>query len=716
MIMNTIMNKLATIGIIAAGIFGLTPSVALAASLNTVPGTPPTVQVSNYTENPNSRTAWFPAVNADAGEVVSVGVLYHNSSNEMASDVRIRLTAPSGVASSHAFSGSASAANANTSSGSATVNLSTSQALSLVQGGIFWRLQGCVSCTQAFPFGQTGAEIFTSEGLRLGNVAPNDFGNITIRFQVSNTTTGTGGTGGTGTGQGVLLGVTTNPATNITTSSATPSGAVSLSGIASTQVYFEWGNDLFLGTFNTTLPQTVSSSQNFAQSISGLASNTNYYFRAVAVSGGSLMRGAILSFNTGSVSSGLNAPIVITRNISKTGVPSTVIPNGSLISNGGDPTTQVWFEWGLSTALGSRTQTRTISGGDFTDTLSGLAPSTIYFVRAVARNDFDTAFGQIVSFQTDPVVSFGAPVVVTPPSVAPVVSASGARVSLSKTVKNLSFPNGTETQIAAWAGNTMEHTITVRNSGQVTLSNLVVSDRVSDSVEFREAFDDGSFTGGEAQWNLTLSPGESRTLRYRFVGKRLGDNVVIERSALASNSQVSRRSNATLIILNKFPLTVTVSSGETVRAGEQTTYTVTFKNEGSAELADVVVRAVMPAEAAFASASRGGFSQSGNDLVFAIGRLGPNETETITITGTVSRDVAVGSVSTFAATVSYKDAFSSRQFDETAITTSQVVAGGPFGAAALGFGSFFLSSALGWLILILILIAIALVVRRAMRE
>ncbi len=720
--MNTITHmtsKLAAIGVIAASAFGL-PGAALAASLNTVPGTPPTVQVANFTDNPNSsNTAWFSTVNADAGEVVSVGVLYHNSSSEVANDVRVRLSLPSGVSVSHAFAGTVTAANANSTSGNATVNLSSSQALSLVSGGIFWRIQGCTACTQPFPFGQNGNELFTSEGLRLGNIAPNDFGNITVRFQVSNTTTGTGGTGG-GATQGNLIGISTNSPTGVTTSSATLNGTVSINGISSTQVYFEWGNDSFLSTFNTTAPQSVSSTQSYAQSISGLAANTNYYYRAVAVSGGMIVRGAIASFNTGSVSSGLNAPIVITRGISKTGVPSTVIANGSLISNGGDPTTQAWFEWGLTTGLGNRTQTRTISGGDFTDTLSNLSPNTVYFVRAVSRNDFDTAFGQIVSFQADPTIpTIISPVVTTAPIIVPsvVVPSTGAGISLSKTVQNLSFPNGTDTQIAAWAGNTMEHAIVVRNTGSVTLSNLIVSDRVSDSVEFKEAFDGGIRSGADVQWNITLSSGESRTLRYRFVGKRLSDNVVIERSALATNNVVSRRSNATLTILNKFPLTATIAAnGDTVRAGEQVVYTITYKNEGAAELADVSVRAVMPAEVSFNSASNPSFTRNGNDLVFSIGRLGPNETGAITVTGTVGRDVAVGSVITFAATVSYKDAFSSRQFDETAIMTSQVVAGGPFGAAALGLGQYLPGGVLGWLLLILILVAVALVARRAMQE
>jgi hypothetical protein len=80
--------------------------------------------------------------------------------------------------------------------------------------------------------------------------------------------------------------VTTNAATNITSTSATLNGTLnSLGGAASCLVWFEWGPTTSYG--NSTPVQTLTSTGAFLANISGLASNTTYYFEAKAKNGGS---------------------------------------------------------------------------------------------------------------------------------------------------------------------------------------------------------------------------------------------------------------------------------------------------------------------------------------------------------------------------------------------------------------------------------------------
>jgi phosphodiesterase/alkaline phosphatase D-like protein len=68
-------------------------------------------------------------------------------------------------------------------------------------------------------------------------------------------------------------------------------------------------------------------------------------------------------------------------------------------------TAAAWFDWGTSTALGNRTDGRTITGTtaqSLTATLRGLQPHTIYYYRATAyrSSDSTSALGDIRTFTT----------------------------------------------------------------------------------------------------------------------------------------------------------------------------------------------------------------------------------------------------------------------------------------------------------------------------
>ena len=74
-------------------------------------------------------------------------------------------------------------------------------------------------------------------------------------------------------------------------------------GSANTNTYIKWGTDPNLVYFSTTsvqYPVTNFSSQSFTWSLSGLQSNTTYYFQMVLYNGsnGAYQYGAILNFTT----------------------------------------------------------------------------------------------------------------------------------------------------------------------------------------------------------------------------------------------------------------------------------------------------------------------------------------------------------------------------------------------------------------------------------
>ncbi len=70
---------------------------------------------------------------------------------------------------------------------------------------------------------------------------------------------------------------------------------------------------------------------------------------------------------------------------------------------GGNITTDGWFEWGETTALGSQTPRKNIGNNtpiNFTETLIGFSPNTTYYYRAVVQNQKGIDRGDIVQFKT----------------------------------------------------------------------------------------------------------------------------------------------------------------------------------------------------------------------------------------------------------------------------------------------------------------------------
>jgi alpha-tubulin suppressor-like RCC1 family protein len=96
------------------------------------------------------------------------------------------------------------------------------------------------------------------------------------------------------------LTVTTVAASDFTDTSATLNGSMTAGSNAAT-VWFEWGTSPTLANANATTPQAIAAGTSvvpFSASVSGLAANTTYYFRAVASNNGGTAKGDSSSFST----------------------------------------------------------------------------------------------------------------------------------------------------------------------------------------------------------------------------------------------------------------------------------------------------------------------------------------------------------------------------------------------------------------------------------
>jgi hypothetical protein len=234
--------------------------------------------------------------------------------------------------------------------------------------------------------------------------------------------------------------VSTGGSASITSNSASVGGTVNPNG-SDTKAWFQYAtNNGFTGSSTTGQQDLASGTSNvaFNASLSGLTSNTLYYFRAVASNSGGTINGSTASFTT---TSAAQAPTAASGSATSVTTNSATL-GGTVNPNGAD--THYWFLYGTSSTLSGASQTSSQDLGSGTTAsvisanISGLSAGTQYYWEVVAQNSAGTTNGTINSFTT---TSAGqAPTVSTGGSAS--ITSSGA--SVGGTVN----PNGADTQ--AW--------------------------------------------------------------------------------------------------------------------------------------------------------------------------------------------------------------------------------------------------------------------------
>ena len=190
--------------------------------------------------------------------------------------------------------------------------------------------------------------------------------------------------------------VTSNPATNVASVSATLNGSVNPRG-STTTVYFQWGTTTSYGHTTAVQTQTGNTSRPITANISGLSASHLYHFRIVATNGGGTSFGPDRTFTTLSAT---GSPVVTTN-------PATNVTTSSARLNGSlDPhglTTTVYFKWGTTTSYGHTTPAQTQTGNTYrniTANISGLTRHHTYHFRIVATNSAGTRMGRNLTFHT----------------------------------------------------------------------------------------------------------------------------------------------------------------------------------------------------------------------------------------------------------------------------------------------------------------------------
>jgi hypothetical protein len=206
-----------------------------------------------------------------------------------------------------------------------------------------------------------------------------------------------------GVGYGNLISFTTHTMPTVTTSSiSTITGTSAFSG---GNVTSDGGTAVTQRgiCYSTTPNPTISSYKlisgsgtgAFVSQMNGLTSNIQYYVRAFATNSVGTSYGNEVDFTTSSL------PVLTTTIVSNiTG--ATASSGGNITSDGGMPIIQRGLCYSTSPNP-TTSNSKVISGlgmGSYISSITGLDPSTVYYVRAYATNSVGTAYGNEVNFKS----------------------------------------------------------------------------------------------------------------------------------------------------------------------------------------------------------------------------------------------------------------------------------------------------------------------------
>ena len=257
--------------------------------------------------------------------------------------------------------------------------------------------------------------------------------------------------------------VTTSPATNVASFSATLNGSLNPRGSATT-VDFQYGLTTSYGSTTPVQTQTGNTLRPISTNISGLLASHVYHFRIVAHNAGGTSFGSDRRFTTLSPT----GPPDVTTN------PATLIASFSTALNALlDPhglATTFHFQYGTTTSYGLTTAPQTQNGNtsrNVSANVSSLTASTTYHFRIVASNMAGTRMGGDRTFTT--LTATGFPIVTTNPATNVTASAATLHGSLD--------PHGLATTVHFQYGTTTSygHTTAMQSQTGNTYRNIAAN-------------------------------------------------------------------------------------------------------------------------------------------------------------------------------------------------------------------------------------------------
>lgn len=214
--------------------------------------------------------------------------------------------------------------------------------------------------------------------------------------------------------------IQTNQISAITQTTATSGGNITNNGGANvTSRGVCWSNTNSNPTINNSITNNGNGNGSFTSALTALNAGTIYYVRAYATNSVGTAYGNIITFTT----SPATTPLGVTTSIISLITQNTASSGGNVTGTGGAAIIQKGVCWSNTTSSPTISSPRTVDGsntGTFSSSMSGLNPSTTYYVRAYATNSIGTAYGNTRTF-------------ITTGAVVPIVSSTTAITSITAT-------------------------------------------------------------------------------------------------------------------------------------------------------------------------------------------------------------------------------------------------------------------------------------------
>jgi uncharacterized repeat protein (TIGR01451 family) len=168
---------------------------------------------------------------------------------------------------------------------------------------------------------------------------------------------------------------------------------------------------------------------------------------------------------------------------------------------------------------------------------------------------------------------------------------------------------------------TLNYRLTFTNTGDADLANLLVTDVLPPGLEHASGKDRLSWIIG------TLAPGQSQSVEYQVVAKKLG---LLCNKLIATAAGGLREEKESCVSVGERKLGLAITGPPRRYVNLPATYLVTVSNPGTLPLTQVVINNPVPAQTTFLGASGGG-QLIGNQVQWVIGTLPPAESRTVEI-------------------------------------------------------------------------------------
>jgi hypothetical protein len=366
-----------------------------------------------------------------------------------------------------------------------------------------------------------------------------------------------------------------------------------------------------------------------------------------------------------------------------------------------------WFEWGEDDS--DLDETLTVSGtqdndGDFSRTLNGLDEDTTYYYRACAEdiNSGNDDCGSIKEFTTDEDNSSSNnnnndddnDFVVTTSSLTALTTIATGVNRTSATLNGL-VVNGTGSPVSAWFeyGPTPSFGLTSPLSSLGTMSNAPLSTTIF------------GLNPNTTYYFRTVAVTSNGTVARGTIGSFI---TVVSGSTTVVTTITTGNGSTSNMMLDITPDT------DSIGAGERTNYDISYKNISGAEMRNVVIRVTLPKDFTFRRATKGSFDNGDNTLTVLLGDLSRNEDGEFSLEAISGKSFDTDTVVTTATLAYTKPSGAQEDVIDYAIqrvATNNTVGNSLTGLALFGGGGFFPTSLLGWLLLIVAILAIIVIVR-----